>query len=230
MSQYRDKSCRKKLYALLIILIVVTSFMIIIDFIIKPEYAIKSICKIILFVVIPIVYLKFYGKIRLKDILTPRKKGIKHSILLGLLLYVIILGSFLIARNFLDFSTIIPSLKEANIDRSIFIYVALYIAFINSFIEEFFFRGFIFFSLLEITDRKWAYLIGSMFFAYYHMGMLTSMMNIVILIVSVVSLVVAGYILSYINEKNKNIYASWIVHMFANFSINTIGLTLFGII
>ena len=32
-----------------------------------------------------------------------------------------------------------------------------------------------------------------------------------------------------IYEKNDNIYVSWIVHMFINFAINTIGGILYGI-
>ena len=33
-----------------------------------------------------------------------------------------------------------------------------------------------------------------------------------------------------LNEKCENIYMSWLVHMFANFAINTVGCILFGII
>ena len=35
---------------------------------------------------------------------------------------------------------------------------------------------------------------------------------------------------NYLNEKCENIYPSWLVHMCANFGINTIGFILFGII
>ena len=34
----------------------------------------------------------------------------------------------------------------------------------------------------------------------------------------------------YLNERCENIYMSWLVHMFANFAINTVGCILFGII
>ena len=34
----------------------------------------------------------------------------------------------------------------------------------------------------------------------------------------------------YLNDKFGNIYSSWLVHMFANFAINTIGCILFGIL
>ena len=51
------------------------------------------------------------------------------------------------------------------------------------------------------------------------------------LIKSVVKIVLflGGLIFNYLNEKCKNIYPSWLVHMCANFATNTIGFILFGI-
>jgi CAAX amino terminal protease family. len=40
----------------------------------------------------------------------------------------------------------------------------------------------------------------------------------------------AGLVFNWLNEKAETIYASWMVHMFANFAINTIGYILFGIL
>ncbi|NMO95148.1 hypothetical protein [Paenibacillus lemnae] len=38
-----------------------------------------------------------------------------------------------------------------------------------------------------------------------------------------------GLLFNWLNEKNGNIYASWMVHMCANLAINTIGFMLFEI-
>ena len=51
-----------------------------------------------------------------------------------------------------------------------------------------------------------------------------------ILALVVVGLFAAGIMFNYVNEKSENIYTSWLVHMFANFSINTVGAILFGIL
>jgi len=40
----------------------------------------------------------------------------------------------------------------------------------------------------------------------------------------------SGIFFNLLNDKNKNIYNSYMVHMFANFAINTLGLQMFGII
>ena len=49
-------------------------------------------------------------------------------------------------------------------------------------------------------------------------------------ILALTGLFVGGLIFDYINDKSENIYNSWLVHMFANFAINTIGFIMFGII
>ena len=108
--------------------------------------------------------------------------------------------------------------------------MALYISFINSFLEEFFFRGFAFISLKKLTSRKFAYIFSAALFALYHAGMTAGYFHIGIFLATLAGLFVAGIIFNYLNEKSENIYTSWLVHMFANFAINTVGFILFGII
>jgi membrane protease YdiL (CAAX protease family) len=67
-------------------------------------------------------------------------------------------------------------------------------------------------------------------FAFYHAGMTAGWFNIAIFVLTLTGLFAAGAIFDFINEKSENIYASWLVHMFANFAINTVGFILFGII
>jgi membrane protease YdiL (CAAX protease family) len=111
-----------------------------------------------------------------------------------------------------------------------FLYVSLYISLCNSFLEEFFFRGFGFMTLKKHTSQKIAYIFSSAVFAVYHIGMLFEMFNIGVLLLLMFGLIVGGCIFNFLNERNDNIYPSWFVHMFANFAINTVGFILFGII
>ena len=111
-----------------------------------------------------------------------------------------------------------------------FLYVSLYISLMNSFLEEFFFRGYGFITLKKYTSRRFAYIFSSVIFAIYHVGMLVDMFNIWTSLLLLVGLIIGGCIFNYLNEANDNIYPSWFVHMFANFAINTIGFILFGIL
>ena len=115
------------------------------------------------------------------------------------------------------------------ITKDNFIYVSLYISLMNSFLEEFFFRGFGFIIMKKYTSRIFAYLFSPILFAIYHVGMTSGMFDAVLLMLILLGLVAGGLIFNYLNEKNGNIYSSWFTHMFANFAINTVGFVLFSV-
>ncbi|MDO4608363.1 MAG: CPBP family glutamic-type intramembrane protease, partial [Clostridia bacterium] len=75
-----------------------------------------------------------------------------------------------------------------------------------------------------------AYLFSSVIFAFYHIGMTAGWVALPIFICGFVGLIAGGVIFNYLNDKHENIYSSWLVHMFINFGINTVGFILFGII
>lgn len=52
----------------------------------------------------------------------------------------------------------------------------------------------------------------------------------VLFILAILGLMIGGCIFNYLDEKNGTIFQSWMVHMFANLAINTVGMILFGMI
>jgi len=64
----------------------------------------------------------------------------------------------------------------------------------------------------------------------YHVAMMVGWFSLPVFLIIVAGLFVGGIIFNVLNEKSSTIYPSWLVHMFANFSINTVGFILFGII
>jgi len=153
------------------------------------------------------------------------------SLLLGIGVYSVILIGYFLTRNIIDYSNVTSNLTDGmGITSDNFIYVSLYISLMNSFLEEFFFRGYGFITLKKYTGRRFAYIFSSLIFAAYHVGMLIGMFDIGTLALLLFGLIVGGCIFNYLNEKNNNIYPSWFVHMFANFAINTVGFILFGVL
>lgn len=204
-----------------------------IDAIIKPNYIIKSIIKIIFYLLIPTIYF-IINKDELKDfksLFIPTKKDILKTTILSVSIYLFFVLGYFLVRNFIDFSNITTNLtNNMGIDKNNFIFVTLYISFINSFLEEFFYRGYAFITLKKHINKKTAYIFSSSIFTIYHIGMLTDFFKFPDIILMIIGLFIGGCIFNYLNEKTNNIYPSWIVHMFTNFGINTIGFILFGII
>lgn len=204
--------------------------MAIVDAVIQPGYAVKSLIKIILFLLIPVFYGLFNKEVNIKKLIIPNKSGIVTAISLGAAVYVIILGSYFVFRNVFDFSALTTSLGETTgVNKSNFIWVAIYISFINSLLEEFFFRGFAFITLKKFTTRKFAYIFSSLSFALYHIAMMIGWFGVPVIFISLLGLFAGGLIFNKFDEKNENIYLSWLTHMFANFATNTIGFILFAV-
>lgn len=216
------------------ILIICTSvlccaFMAVIDGVIKADYFVKSLIKLVVFIFIPFLLFIFEKKLLLKSLFNFNCKKLKNIPILCVALYTLIICAYFLFKDFFDFSNITKSLSNnIGVSGQNFIYVSLYISFVNSMLEEFFFRGFVFMNLKKTLNRKWAYIFSALIFAIYHIAMMTDWFSIWVMIISLVGLFIGGLIFNFLNEESESIYPSWFVHMFANFAINTIGFILFG--
>lgn len=202
-----------------------------IDAVVQPNYFVKIPIKIFFFLALPVIFFIVNKKefTEFKKLFVFKKSGILKSLLLGAAVYAVIMSAYLLLRDVIDFSKVTSSLTSGmGITADNFIYVSLYISLMNSFLEEFFFRGYGFITLKKYTGGKFAYIFSSAVFAVYHIGMLIGMFGIGTLSLLLFGLIAGGCIFNYLNEKNENIYSSWFVHMFANFAINTIGMILFN--
>ena len=212
-----------------ILVIIACIVMGIVDAVIQPGYAIKSAIKIIMFLLIPIVYGLFLKEFNIKNLMKPDKKGLCIALCLGFVIYGVVLGAYWIFKDVFDFSALTGSLNETTgVNKSNFIWVAIYISFVNSLLEEFFFRGFSFITLKKLTSRRFAYVFSSMAFALYHIAMMIGWFGLPVILLSLVGLFIGGMIFNRFDEKSENIYLSWLIHMFANFATNTIGFILFA--
>lgn len=204
-----------------------------IDYYVQPNYFVKIPIKIVFFLIGPILFFIINKKEFREFVKLFRfnNKKILKSLLLGVLMYLLLILGYILLNDVIDFSNVTNSLTNGmGITSDNFIYVFIYISIINSFLEEFFFRGYGFITLKNHSNRKFAYLFSSFIFSIYHIGMLFEMFDFWVLIILLFGLIIGGFIFNYLNERNNNIYSSWFVHMFANLGINTIGLILFGII
>lgn len=212
-----------------ILVIIACIVMGIVDAVIQPGYAIKSAIKIIMFLLIPIVYGLFLKEFNIKNLMKPDKKGLCIALCLGFVIYGVVIGAYWIFKDVFDFSALTGSLNETTgVNKSNFIWVAIYISFVNSLLEEFFFRGFSFITLKKLTSRRFAYVFSSMVFALYHIAMMIGWFGLPVILISLVGLFIGGMIFNRFDEKSENIYLSWLIHMFANFATNTIGFILFA--
>ncbi len=205
--------------------------MAIVDGFIQPNYAIKSAVKLLLFLLIPVLFSAYDKELNLKQVIKPNKKGLTTAFALCIPVYIIILIAYMLFKNIFDFSSVTKSLTaNIGVSRHNFVFVAIYISFVNSLLEEFFFRGFAFLILKKFASVRFACIFSSAAFALYHIAMMSGWFSVGVFVITLAGLFVGAMVFNYLNLKSGNIYTSWFVHMFANFAINTVGFILFDII
>ncbi len=215
----------------IVISLVLVFLMNLVDYYLNPSYWVKSSIKVILFLLVPIVISGLSKDYLLRLIKLKNKNEVKRTIVIGFGIYVGIILTYLVLSTFIDLE-VIKEILENNlkVNKSNFIFVAIYISFINSLIEEFFFRGYLFLGLLKDKGRVYAYTYSALLFSIYHVGIMGGWFNPSIFVLALIGLFIGGLIFNFINERNNNIVSSYMIHMMANLAINTIGLIMFDIL
>ncbi|QUH26509.1 CPBP family intramembrane glutamic endopeptidase [Serpentinicella alkaliphila] len=198
------------------------------------NYLIKTLVKIFLFTLIPYLYIRFIDKKSIKESINLNRldiSNIRLGLVFGIASFAIVLISYALFKDFLDINSIINELQaKSQITPGNFFLVGLYIILGNSFLEEFFFRGFIFLNLYKLDNKLYAYIYSSALFAVYHVGIFKTWFNIWLIGLALLGLIVIGLIFNWLNTKSNNFLNSWLVHIFADIAIIIIGFRMFGII
>lgn len=202
----------------------------IVDAVVRPGYLIKSMCKLALFLGLP--YFLYYRRRRGEaGALFRWSRRSWYAIVLGTGIYGLILGGYLLISHIFDFSMVTGALEaDLGVHAGNFVFVALYISFVNSLLEEFFFRGFGYLTLRKYLPERWVSGISAAVFALYHVSMLLGWFRWDLLILLIGGLLVAGLVFNWCDRRTGTLWFSWFLHMFANFSINTVGFLLLGIL
>jgi len=198
-------------------------FMAVVETVIEPGYWVKSALKVAAFLVVPLVVLRLRGERVFPSTFALDRRGVAALLLLGIAVYGVVFGGYLLTRGVFDYAALVGALSaDQKVSPDSFLWVALYISFGNSLLEEFLFRLVAFLKLGEYTTKRRAYLFSSVLFALYHIGMIGSSFPPLLLVLAVAGLAVGGGIFDYVDDRLGNIYPSWVVHMFADFAIMTI--------
>ncbi|MBE7005185.1 MAG: CPBP family intramembrane metalloprotease [Ruminococcaceae bacterium] len=202
----------------------------VVDAVLQPGYVVKSLVKLALFLALPLAYARLDRDCDLRALFRAERKGVLAALGAGVFVYAVILAAFFLLRRAFDFSALTGSLTaQTGVRRENFLWAALYISFVNSLLEEFFFRGFAFLTLKAVSGRRFAYAFSALAFALYHLAMMLGWFSPVLLLLALAGLFVGGLIFDRFDEGGGgNIYLSWLVHMFANFATNTVGFLLFS--
>lgn len=195
----------------------------------QVNYGIRTLAKILLFLAAPAGYRLFFQRGPYLSRLTrPAAKELKVSILVGIFSFAVVTAAYLLLRSCIDLPGIVSDLEgKSKVTADNFLLAGAYITLVNSFLEEFFFRGFLFLNLYERGRKKIAWIYSSLLFALYHISIFKSWFSPGILLTAIAGLVLAGLLFNYMNLRTKTIFNSWLAHMMADAAIIGIGYSMF---
>lgn len=195
------------------------------------DYVLKALLKILVFLSLPLGYARWIGSFPLKPLFGIRKKPLLVALGLGSLLIFMTLTLFLILRPFLDLRALTTILEDNFTSGTLnFLPIAFYIAVINAFLEEFFFRGFAYLTLQKAATEKFATMFSAVAFALYHVFLMAGLFPLWLYLSAIAVLVLAGWILNALDKAGESILPSWLLHGLANTGLNLIALILLKVI
>jgi len=153
----------------------------------------------------------------------------KTAAALSLAVFLFLTVGYMVLAPWIDLSAIPEKLRDSGVTAENFPLVAAYITLGNSFLEEFFFRGFAFLTLRKHTGEKFAYLFSGVTFAAYHVSIMSGWFHPVWFVVFLAGLAVGGMLFDALDRKG-GLWCGWLVHASADLAIMLIGMRMFGIL
>ncbi len=195
----------------------------IIEQILLTPYIIKTLIKIPVFTLFPYLIQHYFFKIKFSVKIKKTERGSVY--LWSVLVFIIILIVAFIIKSFINIDAISQDFSDRMmLNRNSMIIAALYTIIFNSFIEEYFFRGFIFQNLIKRELQSIAFVLSSLAFALYHVSIFKTWFNPGLMLLMLIGLFAGGLIFAHFAKKAESILAPWIIHISAD-----LALILFGI-
>ena len=223
--ELKGKSINYRCLYIVIASIIAIILLYFVDQILLVSYNIKILIKLILFGVFPLIYIRNsdYNFIK-KSFENRNRKMHSKSIILGVLAFVLTLLFYNIVKETINVENLMDEFQTKYlIEGKQIIYYGMYITIINSFLEEFFFRGFIFLNLLKLGYRKTGYIFTPLMFSLYHIANIKNWFSLSIFLVTVMGLFLVGLLFNKLDEKEEDFKNSWFVHACVDAAVVLIG-------
>jgi membrane protease YdiL (CAAX protease family) len=195
----------------------------VIEQVLMIPYIIKTIIKIPMFTLLPFVINHYLIKLELS--LRIKKSEQRFIFRWSVIIFIITFTASFALKSLLDLEAISSDFSNRMmLSNRDMIQAAVYTIFVNSLIEEYFFRGFIFQGLLKQGWHKTAYFISAAAFAVYHVSIFEAWFGIRLMMVMLLGLFAGGLIFAYFVKKTESILASWFIHISADLALIIFGL------
>ena len=203
-------SIKKNVLAICALVLLGCAAMTLVDGVLRPPYAVKSAVKLALFLLAPLLYGYAAGKDGYRALFRIQRRALLRVLALGFGVFALILGAYFALRSVFDFSAVTALLgKNAGVTAENFLWVSLYISFVNSLLEEFFFRGFAFLVLRRYAGERFACVFSALSFALYHTAMMLGWFPPLLFLLALAGLTAGGVLFNLLDARAGTIFPSF---------------------
>ena len=201
----------------------------------SANYLISSIYKLIF--ITPLVLRPLFSDVSLKNAflkhisLDDFKKNYKKAFWVGIGLGFIYLLHYLLFRGMFSSENISEKLgNTASITAQNIIFIGLFIIIINSFLEEFFWRGFAFNELDKLMKPWQAHLITGLAFSFHHVVFYYNWFDPIIFSLVTIGLILYAIFMNLFFKRFHDLLSCWFIHAIVDIVQIGIAFSIFGLI
>lgn len=189
--------------------------------------------KIVQFL-LPIVWMHFILRERFPLALPQRNIWLLVSVLLGCAITALMFGLYAAVFSGSELMiTLLPAVHEKIVGMGLtslsrYVLFAVFYVVIHSFLEEYYWRWFVFGLLERIAPFPWAMAISSVGFMAHHVVILSVYFGITsfFTLLFSVSIAIGGMLWAFLYRKSDSIFVPWISHAFVDATIFGIGYSI----
>lgn len=155
----------------------------------------------------------------------PSSRGMLAACVTGAMIFLIIaVGYWLIGRELIDADFVREQLTAMGVATPLmYIALAVYWCTLNSLLEEYVWRWFVYTKCEALMPRAGAVLASAFFFTVHHMVSLAVYFDWRVVVLASIGVFIGGATWSWLYLRYRNIYACYVSHVFADIIIFAIG-------
>jgi membrane protease YdiL (CAAX protease family) len=153
-----------------------------------------------------------------------RSRGMAEGVITGLLIFAVIVGAFVLFSDWIDGAAMARQIADVGLgDPVTFLVAALFWCTINSILEEYVWRWFVFTRCEVLMGRIVAVVAAGVFFTIHHIIALAYYFDWRVTLLGSIGVFIGGATWSWLYLRWRNIYAAYVSHVFADIAVFGIG-------
>ena len=159
------------------------------------------------------------------EVRQPTTSGLMLGLLTGLVISCVIIVVYLLAGQWLVDPEVMREAAALSglADRSLYLWLAAYIIFFNSLLEEYVWRWFVYEKCRLLVGSLAAVTLAAFLFTIHHIVALSFQFELPVIIVGSVGVFVGGLIWSWCYLKTNSIWSGYVSHILVDIAVFVVG-------